>query len=878
MVWKKYGHLIAILLIICLVTSLYYFTRGEKDGFFDLNSDQSAFLDTQRTHYNSLGVSLIAGNNEGSLGTETGSLTGTVIDSKLVDNYKLTGDKSGIFAIIKQCEALKTADCSVFDNAEFKKNCAVCLSPGGTNSQGVQSIGGRVLLESDRVYTDSQPTPKNVLVPPYQPTVGTCPAGKLVSTKAQCLALEKQLACENGANYGLPGCSQCFSDSSYSIVDQKVKGLVTGTGTLNLIGQGALFFVGDRNDIRQYSLSMTTPIQIVLPSSEMTPFYLYVFNSSKDAISVGGYLTGPTVNGTFNIDLYRVIASDLVDQRKPHISKKSTLNGVDVSIMAPIAVSASQDIFNIMVLVGTSPFSFVDTTTPAGAMCPSSPFITTQAGAEYLGSDPCYTKGSGPGAYKLECLQNLFLSNGCLQNGTGYPSNAVKAGTLMTNADGSPRSLDDIATYIYSQATLAATGLINGVDATIGDWDVASKFCTGKPITSPCDTSTKNTGPLTKECLNYLWLNKGASNPLGETYSAWSRSTSLFKTGQKSRYCTPAGTMSPLNSDGTDNTAAIQAWQRKGGVAAVKAAMSALHENANAQGSSMSDTDRSTYMSQCYGPMVIAPLATAIKSSCPYPTGSDSESLCSSIAPFSPQQGRLVGTVNIPTGNYTMKFTITPKGLVSNWSNLIHVTNGGDCCTPGNRSPGVWFWPGTTELHIRHGDPSDGNWGLSKSYALPINVATPVSIVMNGSSVTITIGSTVYNLIQPRSRPTGSEFNVYMSDPWYPAMNATVTNFMYTVDGIPFIPNFNYKPIEATVREHCDATSGWARKITGAGTFQAGSAFPGDTSYIVVPAGVKAVLTNRQGVTQTVIGPSDFNFCSRGGFNDNVANIVLSAN
>ena len=782
--------MIGIILIICLVLILQYVTRGTEEGF-DLNSDQTDFLDRERTQYNSLGISLIAGNNEGSLGTETGSLTGTVIDSKLVDNYKLTGDKSGLFAIIKQCEALKTADCSIFDKADFKKNCAVCLSPGGTNSQGVQSIGGRVLLESDRVYTDSQPTPKNAIVPPYQPTVGTCPAGKLVSTKAQCLALQEELACENGANYGLPGCSQCFSDSSYSIVDKKVKGLVTGTGTLNIIGQGALIFVSDRNDIRQYSLSMTTPVQIVLPNSEMTPFYLYVFNLSKDAISVGGYLTGPTVNGTFNIDLYRVIASDLVDQRKPHVSEKKTLNGVDVSIMAPVAVSTEQAIFNIMVLVGTSPFSFVDISTPAAAMCPSSPFITSQAGAEYLGSDPCYTKGSGPGTYKLECLQNLFLSNGCLQSGIGYPSNAVKAGALMTGDNGNARSLDDIARYIYSKATLTATGLINGVDATIGDWDVASKFCTGKPITSPCDTSTKNTGPLTKECLNYLWLNQGASNPLGATYSAWSRATSLFKTGSNSRYCTAAGTLSPLKADGTDNAPAIAMWQRKGGVARVKAAMNTLHQNANAQDSSMSDSDRATYMSQCYGPTVIAPLATVINSACPYPIGSDTQGLCGSTGPFSPQQGKIVGKVNIPTGNYTMKFTITPRGLVSQWSNLIHVTNGGDCCTPGNRSPGVWFWPGTTELHIRHGDPSDGNWGLWKSYALPMNVATPVSIVMNGSSVTITVGSTVYNLTQPRSRPTGSGFNVYMSDPWYPAMNATVTNFMYTVDGIPFTPNLN---------------------------------------------------------------------------------------
>lgn len=711
---RTYRYLIGFFLIVCLVLILHYSAWGTKEGF-DLNSDRSAFLDKQNTQYNSLGISLISARNEGSLGTDTGSLTGTVVDGTLVDNYKLTGSKTGLFKIIEQCEAIKTADCSIFDTADFKKNCAVCLSPGGKNSEGVQSIGGRVLLESDRVYTDSQPTPRNALVPPYQATVGTCPAGKLVSTKEQCLALQKQLACENGANYGLPGCSQCFSDSTYSIVDKEVKGLVTGTGTLNLVGEGALFFVGDRNDIRLYTLSIDKILQIVLPSSEMTPFYLYIFNASKDPISIGGYLSGPTVNGTFNIDLYRVIPIELINQRKPYISKKRTVNGVDVSIMAPIAVSANENIFNLMVLIGTSPFSFVDTSTPSAAMCPSSPFITTQAGAEYLGSDPCYAKGSGPGTYKMECLQNLFLSNGCLQSGTGYPTTAAKSGSLMMNADGNPRSLDDIASYIYSQAILTATGLVNGANVETDVWNSASMFCTGNTVSSPCDTSTKTSGPLTKECLNYLWLNKGASTPLGATYSAWSNATSLFSTGTNPQYCTPAGTLSPVKSNGRANMQAINFWKTKGGVASVKTQMNALHQNANTQGT-MSDSDRSRYMTQCYGPTVLAPLATVSTTSCPYPTGSDSRGMC------------------------------------------------------------------------------------------------------------------------------GPPVEVY-----------------------------------ATVRQHCDATSGWARNISGAGTFQSGAGFPRDTSYIVVPAGVKAVLTNRQGVIETVLGPRDFNFCSRGGFNDNVMRIDLSA-
>lgn len=78
-----------------------------------------------------------------------------------------------------------------------------------------------------------------------------------------------------------------------------------------------------------------------------------------------------------------------------------------------------------------------------------------------------------------------------------------------------------------------------------------------------------------------------------------------------------------------------------------------------------------------------------------------------------------------------------------------------------------------------------------------------------------------------------------------------------------------------TVREHCDAHSGWSKVLPGAGTFHAGSDFPGDSSYIIVPKGATAELTNAGGAVQKVDGPGEFNFCSRGGFNDNVRKILV---
>ena len=83
------------------------------------------------------------------------------------------------------------------------------------------------------------------------------------------------------------------------------------------------------------------------------------------------------------------------------------------------------------------------------------------------------------------------------------------------------------------------------------------------------------------------------------------------------------------------------------------------------------------------------------------------------------------------------------------------------------------------------------------------------------------------------------------------------------------------QPPPITLSEHCARGAGWQRNVSGAGTFYAGPDFPGDSSYVVVPQGATAELTNANNQTQTVVGPGEFNFCSRGGFNDNVKKIVL---
>lgn len=788
--------MIGILLIICLV--LYFYTHV-YEGY----SDASNFIQQEANNLNPVGLLLTSAGAQGMLGSSTDALTGT--PGTRQSTYTLNPEPSGLFKTIAKCEAIKTADCSAFDDSTFGTDCGICLDIGtttnpATDSKKVPGVGGRVVLANNRKYPESNA--KNGILPAYAATVGTCPANRLVTTKAQCLTLQRNLTCEKNGNFGLPGCVQCFSNSSYSIVDPKINpGVINGSGTLYLAGEGKVYVTYENQTPNQdTSITLSSSSQAIqLSGNSMTLFGIgLVGRNSK----VSGYLSGTTASGKFTIDLHRIILVDQVTKAKPRTDGRTTLDGIDVTIMAPAFGKEGME------LLGYSPFLFVEPTSQEAMRCPSSPFVSTEAAAEFLDSDPCYKKGSGPGKYTMECLQNSFLSNGCTQGGKAYPSDAVTSGNLMTKADGTPRSLSEISNYIYSQAMITATGLLNGQEVTLADWSAASVFCTGNTVDSPCDTQTKDTGPLSAKCLASLWKNQGTTKRgIGATYNVWSQATSLFSntTDRSPTFCTTSGLMSPVLPNGQPNTGpaamadggsvpnVLAWWQQRGGVNAVKNIMKDWHEIANNKGH-LDDTRRETFMSICYGNIKLAPELPPPRSGCLYPSGTDSGGLCSSVPPFSPVANRKVGTVNIISGDYTISFTVKPLGIVrSGWGNFMHVTNGGDCCGFGNRSPGIWFWPGTTELLIRLGDTKDGNWGLDRSIPCPVNVETPVSIVASGSTVTIKVGSSVYNLKQPTKRATGNGYSVYMSDPWYPAMNAVISRFIYTVDGVNFIPTLNLK-------------------------------------------------------------------------------------
>ena len=761
----------ALLLVFLIIITILIliFANNTVDGFIDIEQMQKDFVDRQLSQWGDVGISLITAKKVGTLGDSADKMLQTPGEK---GSYPLRTVKDGLWKVIDKCEAVKTMDCSAFDKPDFSKDCGVCLDIG-VNSDRVPATGGLVLLADDKKV--AREGAQSNFLPDYVATIGFCPAGKLVSTKEECLKLQRQLLCNKNSSYDQPGCSQCYSDTSYSIVDPKTSpGVISDHGEIFLLGEGQLVISeAGRRDKTGIHLNMSTPYKYTVRGAEGSRIKFRLTppaNSDEDNPTVAnmcGILSSETATGTFAADLRRIILVDEVTGRKPRSRGKSTINGTPVSRMAP---GHGQD---SAIIVAIIPFSFAETTTMESTLCKDAPFVTTQAAAEFLESDPCYKKGSGPGKFSLECLQTLWEDNSCTGTGTGYPADTVKAAALMTGEDGSFLSLNDIADFIYNKALITSTGIDqDGKKLKIQDWSAASVFCTGREITSPCDTEKKNSGPLSPECIIHLWNNQsskknwqGRDDPIGPTYYN-SNSVSLFKEGPTLRSCQATGTLSPIDPDGKNKRDIIRYWQRQGGVNNVKRVMADLHRAANAQ--RVADDQLSPYFKQCYGDIQMAPRP---------PTVFACHNSAGLPVSFTPVNGNVLKDGLELTQDYKLSFDITPNGIAGNWGSIFHFTyNGENWGSFGVRTPAIWFWPGGMGLHVRIGDSNgDFNWGFDSAAGCAVGKKSHVSLECRGKSVRLTIDSNAYSLTQPTYRYSG-RVKVFGCDPWHEPAKARVEN------------------------------------------------------------------------------------------------------
>jgi hypothetical protein len=338
-----------------------------------------------------------------------------------------------------------------------------------------------------------------------------------------------------------------------------------------------------------YKLSDKTPTTVSIRGDKEGSSLSIISFGVNSSSYLAGYIEGNTASGTFKLDLIHMIMVDSETGSKPRISGTVTVNGFRCVRIIP--GRAKKD----MNLSGIIPFSFIDTQDYESNSCNNGPVITKAESATFLNSDACFNKDNKPGNYSLECLQSRWLTMGGTSSGTGYPSDKAKADALQKSSDGSPLPIETIIDNLSSIMLRAQTGKdASGSQLSINDWNTASMFTTGVAINSPCDTENASTGPLSKECLSYLYMNQGTTSHIGPTYDLPPWNDASMK-GQDSRntFCQPGTSLDP-NTD-----AGFKLGQTLGGVAEVKKYYNNINRIANDD--SKSNKEREKEINQCYG-------------------------------------------------------------------------------------------------------------------------------------------------------------------------------------------------------------------------------------------------------------------------------------
>jgi hypothetical protein len=587
--------------LITLTLILYYSTEY-KEGFFNFpDANHNAFIQDSQAKFNNLTSTINLNNPVVPISTETATAFKTALSGLGVGETKtsfnldsksvVAGLPSAAPATLKQAAMCETygATCSAFDNQSFAANCGISFDNKATGSDGKPHIGGLYVSPVDRQSQTTLAT--NVLntgeapydpFKVYQPTIGSSAPGTFALTKDQCVIVKEKVDCATKQTFSSPNCAQCYTSQKFSRVGPETQRIPS---TLFLLGNGTVSVTSENKSIvlKASKLTANEPIQVTIPGDAEGSTFSILVEATTVPTWISGFLQGPTPKGTFTIDLMNLVEADQISNSKPRVNGSITYNGFKAISIVPGAGKTSINLSCLM------PFSFLSMYDGDALTCDNGPVITKAASATFLESDPCFGKDNQPGNYKLECLQSRWIELGGTSKGTGYPKNQMAADAIQKDANKKGLDIDTIINNLVPKMNAALTGLdANNKPLSLADWNTVSMWATGVPINTPCDGATKDNGPLSQECLSYLYLNQGVGSHIGATYTMAPSKVSGINT-----YCKLGTTLDPGTATG------LKFGQSLGGINAVKQTYDQINRLAN--DNTKSNSERSEAIKQCYG-------------------------------------------------------------------------------------------------------------------------------------------------------------------------------------------------------------------------------------------------------------------------------------
>lgn len=456
---------------------------------------------------------------------------------------------------IKRCETYAGTDVKGFDDAWFASHCGICHD-GGTKNDSTVHIGGLYFDHASQPLVKADATRRGLRYPDYQPSAGTCASGKFSVSKADAERIIKRVECEKKQNYDVDGCAQCVADERFYYISsdtakEPISIVVAGVGSLALSSGGKV-----ANVTLSKNPQTITP---EIPLKEGDVAYMAVVGPSETVKpEISAYIYAKTITGEYRMDIVRLADVDLETGVKPRFAGISEMNKEFYNILR---TGSQKSKINLQVNI---PYTYIEPNELEAQQCGSAPFLTTAGSAVKLSSGPCFVKGSKPGNYSLECIQQIFDSAGCGPAGKGYPTTLEQARTWAKND-----TIGILAGNVYGAAVRADSGIDGGRKLTLPERHESAQFCNGRSYLTPCDQYDKEKGPLGDDCIEYL-----------------------YKQETEAGRCRPTGSAAPTTQK------SIAAAQAAGGVEAVKEYYRSIY--ARATNNALKDKDREAAMKQCF--------------------------------------------------------------------------------------------------------------------------------------------------------------------------------------------------------------------------------------------------------------------------------------
>lgn len=640
------------------MTLILTYSKNYKEGFFDFpDAKTNQYVADSAIKFNAITNSInltepaipITSTTSNSIklalnGFDTNGTTNNYHLELKTDNI-LPTNVPNAFKQAQSCEAAPP-NCSAFDDPTFASNCGMSFDNKGISATGKPHIGGKFVSQNDRLKQTSKAEEviANNSAPydpykVYQPTLGTSRPGTFALTKEQCLVVKEKIDCSVKQTFNSPNCTQCYSSQNFNRVGPETQRIpftiyLVGNGNVTIVPTNRGSCAGYTDDQKAQiakgtpeatvcnsipgqtfqgstavipqcgtcwccsdipfslingTLNVKTPISMTVSgNTEGIKFNVTVTTTDNSLPYIAGVIEGKTPRGTFKIDLIKILGNDKVSNKRPKINGSLSINGFKSLVIIP----SKNNKINIEGLI---PFSFLSVYESDALTCDNGPIITQAASATFLDSDPCFGKDNKPGNYKLECLQDRWIELGGTAQGKGYPSNQSAADAIQKDSKGQPLDIDTIVNNLAPKMTSAQTGLdASGKTLALSDWNTVSMWALGIPVNTPCDGPNKDNGPLSQECLSYLYLNQGVNSHIGRTYTLAPSSNASMK-GQETAntFCQPGTSIDPSTPDG------LKFGQKLGGINSVKQTYDEINRTAN--DNTLNNQKRATALQQCYG-------------------------------------------------------------------------------------------------------------------------------------------------------------------------------------------------------------------------------------------------------------------------------------